>query len=46
MPVERTPIRYARSGDVQVAYQVTGAGPLDVVIAGWDPMRIQTWWPS
>jgi pimeloyl-ACP methyl ester carboxylesterase len=31
--VERPPIRYARSGDVQVAYQVTGDGPLDIVLA-------------
>jgi pimeloyl-ACP methyl ester carboxylesterase len=31
--MERPPIRYARSGDVQVAYQVTGEGPLDIVIA-------------
>jgi pimeloyl-ACP methyl ester carboxylesterase len=31
--MERPPIRYARSGDVQVAYQVTGDGPLDVVLA-------------
>ena len=26
------PIRYARSGDVSIAYQVTGAGPIDVVL--------------
>lgn len=25
--------RYARSGDVQVAYQVTGEGPMDLVMA-------------
>lgn len=31
--MERPPIRYARSGDVQVAYQMLGKGPLDVVIA-------------
>jgi len=31
--VERPPIRYARSGDVQIAYQVTGDGPLDIVYA-------------
>jgi pimeloyl-ACP methyl ester carboxylesterase len=31
--MERPPIRYARSGDVQVAYQVTGEGPLDIVMA-------------
>ena len=26
------PIRYARSGDVSIAYQITGAGPLDLVL--------------
>jgi pimeloyl-ACP methyl ester carboxylesterase len=29
--VVRPETRYARSGDVHVAYQVTGAGPLDIV---------------
>jgi class 3 adenylate cyclase len=28
-----TPIRYARSGDVNIAYQVTGDGPFDLVLA-------------
>lgn len=31
--VKRPPILYARSGDVHIAYQVTGDGPLDVVLA-------------
>jgi pimeloyl-ACP methyl ester carboxylesterase len=35
--VERPPIRYARSGDVQIAYQVTGDGPLDVI---WAPSTV------
>ena len=26
------PIRYARSGDVNIAYQVTGEGPFDLVL--------------
>ena len=26
------PIRYARSGDVNIAYQVTGDGPFDLVL--------------
>ena len=26
------PVRYARSGDVSVAYQITGGGPLDLVL--------------
>ena len=29
-------IRYARSGDVDIAYQVVGAGPRDLVMVwGW-----------
>ncbi len=27
------PIRYARSGDIQIAYQVVGEGPIDLVMA-------------
>ena len=34
------PIRYARSGDVSIAYQVTGDGPLDVVLV---PGFFSTW---
>jgi hypothetical protein len=26
------PIRYARSGDVNIAYQITGEGPFDLVL--------------
>jgi class 3 adenylate cyclase len=29
----RSPIRYAQSGDVSIAYQVTGDGPLDLVVS-------------
>jgi pimeloyl-ACP methyl ester carboxylesterase/DNA-binding winged helix-turn-helix (wHTH) protein len=30
------PVHYARSGDVNIAYQVVGAGPLDLVfVMGW-----------
>ena len=29
--MERGPIRYTKSGDVNIAYQVTGAGPFDLV---------------
>ena len=29
---ETTPIRYARSGDINIAYQVTGGGPFDLVL--------------
>jgi class 3 adenylate cyclase len=31
-PVEPLEISYARSGDVSIAYQVAGAGPLDVLL--------------
>ena len=30
--MDRVPIRYARSGDVNIAYQVTGEGPFDLVL--------------
>ena len=35
-PVDVPPIRYARSGDVDIAYQVVGDAPLDLVfVMGW-----------
>jgi DNA-binding SARP family transcriptional activator/pimeloyl-ACP methyl ester carboxylesterase len=35
-PSRRPLVRYARSGDLSIAYQVTGDGPIDVVlISGW-----------
>jgi class 3 adenylate cyclase len=35
-PVKRPETRYARSGDVSIAYQVLGDGPLDLVfVPGW-----------
>ena len=36
-PIKRLPeIKYARSGDVNIAYQVVGDGPIDVVfVMGW-----------
>jgi len=34
--VERSETRYARSGDVSIAYQVVGEGPFDLVyVPGW-----------
>jgi pimeloyl-ACP methyl ester carboxylesterase/class 3 adenylate cyclase len=34
--VERPRTRYARSGDINIAYQVMGEGPLDlIVVTGW-----------
>ena len=35
-PELRAPVRYARSGDVNIAYQVLGSGPIDLVfVMGW-----------
>ena len=32
----RVPVQYARNGDVNIAYQVTGSGPVDLVfVMGW-----------
>jgi pimeloyl-ACP methyl ester carboxylesterase len=42
--MERTPIRYARSGDVQIAYQVTGDGPLDIVMAPGTVSHLDLMW--
>ena len=38
--------RYAKSGDVHVAYQVFGEGPLDLVIAPFFVSNIEVWWES
>ena len=36
MQKERVKTQYARSGDLHVAYQVVGEGPLDLVyVPGW-----------
>src|SRR4029077_2584741 len=32
LPVRRPTVRYARSGDLNIAYQVTGDGPIDLVL--------------
>jgi pimeloyl-ACP methyl ester carboxylesterase/DNA-binding winged helix-turn-helix (wHTH) protein len=35
-PPARPPVQYARSGDVSIAYQVLGSGPVDLVfVMGW-----------
>jgi pimeloyl-ACP methyl ester carboxylesterase len=35
-PVETPRVRYARSGSVNIAYQVVGSGPIDIVfVMGW-----------
>ena len=36
--------RYARSGDVHIAYQVFGAGPVDLVLAPGFVSHIETYW--
>jgi class 3 adenylate cyclase len=35
---------YARSGDVQIAYQVVGDGPLDVLVVPWFMSNIELGW--
>ncbi len=46
-PVER-PIKYAANGDVHIAYQVVGEGPLDLVYAPgiWSNLEIVWEWPA
>src|SRR3954454_23119082 len=38
------PIRYARSGDVNIAYQVTGSGPFDLVLVSGFVSHLETDW--
>jgi class 3 adenylate cyclase len=42
--VERPPVRFARSGDVQIAFQVTGGGPIDIVLAPGTVSHLDLWW--
>ena len=35
--------RYARSGDVRIAYQVTGSGPLDLVFVPGFVSNLDLW---
>jgi pimeloyl-ACP methyl ester carboxylesterase/DNA-binding winged helix-turn-helix (wHTH) protein len=36
VPSAALPVQYARNGDVNIAYQVTGSGPVDLVfVMGW-----------
>jgi len=40
------PVRYARSGDVNIAYQVLGGGPIDLVfVMGW-VSHLEYYWPD
>src|SRR5207245_3164179 len=36
--------RYARSGDVSIAYQVTGDGPFDLVFVPPFITHVERWW--
>src|ERR1700693_906233 len=41
MPLQPPQTRYARSGDVRIAYQVVGNGPIDLVfVPGFTPTRV------
>lgn len=37
-------IRYAKSGSVRIAYQVTGGGPLDLVFVPGFISNLEAWW--
>ena len=38
------PIRYARSGDIRLAYQVIGDGPLDLALVFGFVSHLEMWW--
>jgi hypothetical protein len=38
--------RYAKSGDVRIAYQVTGNGPLDLVFMPGFVSNLDLWWEN
>ena len=42
----RSPIRYARSGDVNIAYQVTGNGPFDLVLVIAAAYSLSRWFAA
>src|ERR1700746_201794 len=46
MPGPPPPTQYARSGDVQIAFQVSGAGPPDVVWAPGTVSHLDLLWDS
>ena len=37
-------IRYAKSGDVRIAYQVAGGGPLDLLFVPGFISNLEAWW--
>ena len=43
-PAPRTNTKYAKSGGINIAYQVVGDGPVDlVVVPGWTS-NVEGWW--
>ncbi len=43
-PIPRTKTKYAKSGGVNIAYQVVGDGPVDLVmVPGWTS-NVEGWW--
>ena len=40
------PVRYAKSGDVHIAYQVLGDAPVDLVLAPGTVSHLDLWWES
>jgi hypothetical protein len=39
-----TDVRFARSGDVEIAYQVVGEGPIDLVYVAGSITHLQVMW--
>ena len=46
MSTTPVPIAYARSGDVRVAYQVVGDGPVDIVLVGGFVTNLHVLWEN
>ncbi|MGH9894255.1 MAG: alpha/beta fold hydrolase, partial [bacterium] len=44
--MERPETRYARCGDVHIAYQVVGDGPINVLFAMGIPLSIDSLWDA
>jgi class 3 adenylate cyclase len=42
--VDAPEVRYARSGDAHIAYQVMGAGPVDLVVVMGFISHLEHWW--
>ena len=40
------PVKYAKSGDVHIAYQVIGDAPIDLVLAPGSVSHLDLWWES